>query len=752
MPSDMTSPQPADTQENVAPSSDDATPTLSNQKYGMFGGVFTPTLLTILGVIMYLRTGWVVGNAGLVGGLFIIGLSFVITAATALSMSSITTNIRIGAGGAYSIISQSLGLEVGGSVGIPLYLSQALAVTMYIFGFREGWLWLFPHHPALLVDLATFTVIFGIAYASAGLAFRVQYGILAIIIASLISVAAAAYTGSMQYSIEEVKLWGEFLGSPEDGYSGTSFWVVFAVFFPAATGIMAGANMSGELEDPRRSIPAGTLGAIAVSFVVYVLIAIWLARTASPQDLISNYTIMIDRAYWGPPVVAGLLGATFSSALASTVGAPRILQALGNHQILPNGDWIAARTDRGEPRNAILITGGIVLATLMVRDLNAIAPLITMFFLITYTMINFVVFTEQTLGLVSFRPLLQIPRTVSFLGVVGCLFAMFIVNPTFSLIALSVVVLFYGLLLRRSLATDVADVRSGLFVSLAEWAAKQVSDLSTSQERAWKPNLLVPVENTETLRGTFSLLEDIAAPKGSVKILGLSSEHAPENLSARIDDLTGAFRKRGVFASSTVIKADAFADGLTAGIQALRGAFFRPNILFLPQPDSASREQDYRTILTNLSDIPIGVLIYAAHPHAGLGQREQINIWIHDRSPDWSISMDIGNLDLPLLTAYKLSKNWDAQMRLLTVIDDPSERENARAFMETVTDLARMPGADIVVKQGAFEDAVPDAPQADLNMFGLTPEPDFDFMRSMVDQTRSSCLFVADSGQESALA
>jgi hypothetical protein len=329
---------------------------------------------------------------------------------------------------------------------------------------------------------------------------------------------------------------------------------------------------------------------------------------------------------------------------------------------------------------------------------------------------------------------------------------MFIVNPTFSLIALSVVVLFYGLLLRRSLATDVADVRSGLFVSLAEWAAKQVSELSTSQERAWKPNLLIPVESTETLRGTFSLLEQIAAPKGSVRLLGLASDHASENLSDQINDLTGAFRKRGVFASSTVIKADAFADGLTAGIQALRGAFFRPNMLFLTCPNSNTREQDYRTILDDLSDMPIGILIYAAHPHAGLGQREQINIWIHDRSPDWSISMDIGNLDLPLLTAYKLVQNWDAQMRLLTVVDDPSERENARAFMETVTNLARMPGAEVQVMEGAFRDAVPNAPQADLNIFGLPPGPDFDFMRSMVDQTRSSCLFVADSGQESALA
>ena len=117
--------------------------------FGTFGGVFTPTLLTILGVIMYLREGWVIGNAGLLGAWLIILISFMITGFTGFSLSSITTNIRIGPGGAFSVISQSLGLEVGGSIGIPLYLAQALAVSMYIFGFRAGWQWIFPGHPGL---------------------------------------------------------------------------------------------------------------------------------------------------------------------------------------------------------------------------------------------------------------------------------------------------------------------------------------------------------------------------------------------------------------------------------------------------------------------------------------------------------------------------------------------------------------------------------------------------------------------------
>jgi amino acid transporter len=726
------------------------------KKFGTFAGVFTPTLLTILGVIMYLRTGWVVGNAGVLGGLGVILLAFGITIATGLSMASITTNIRIGAGGAYSIISQSLGIEVGGSVGIPLYLSQALAVAMYVFGFREGWRFVFPDHPALAVDLAMFAVVFGIALVSASFAFRVQYAIMAVIAASLVSVAAAAFTGSMQYDLADVGLVGSYAGSPEDGFSGTTFWVVFAVFFPAATGIMAGANMSGDLKNPRRSIPVGTMAAIAVSLVIYLMLAYWLARSATPEELVSDYTIMIERAYWGPAVLAGLLGATFSSALASIVGAPRVLQALGAHAILPRGPWLAKRTPKGEPRHALYVTAAIVLAGLLLRDLNTIAPLITMFFLITYGMINFVVFVEGRLGLVSFRPLFSIPQSVPLLGLAGCLLAMFVVNPAFGLAAVVIVVVVYWLLIRRKIVAPYGDLRSGLFVAVAEWGAKRVREMAGQQTRAWKPNLLVPVEDASITRGHFSMIENIAFPKGSVKLVGLDTGAAAYGLG-RLPTLSYAFRRRGVFSSYTVIDTDDYGDGLVKSMQALRGAFFRPNVLFLPIPDAempgvAAREQAYRHAIEEAREQATGTLVYAPHPTAGLAQRQRINVWIHDRTPDWSISMDIGNLDLSLLIAFKLKRNWDGQIRLITVVGDERERAPAQRFLERLIDLARLPDAEPLAVHASFREFVLEAPRADVNLFGLQPVADFDLMRSLVRSMRSSALFVRDSGQESALA
>ena len=180
--------------------------------FGTFQGVFTPTVLTILGVIMYLRHPWVVGNAGVLGAALIVGIAVSITLFTSLSMASMTTNIRIESGGAFSLISQSLGLEIGGSIGIPLYFSQACVVAMYIFGFREGWLWIFPEHHPLLIDGITFGIVALIAGISADLAFKIQYLIMVIIFGSIISILLGLSQSTVSYN--QIEWLGSFEGAP----------------------------------------------------------------------------------------------------------------------------------------------------------------------------------------------------------------------------------------------------------------------------------------------------------------------------------------------------------------------------------------------------------------------------------------------------------------------------------------------------------------------------------------------------------
>ena len=722
------------------------------KKFGTFGGVFTPTLLTILGVIMYLRMGWVVGNAGLLGAWFIIIISFLITLCTALSMSAITTNIRIGAGGAYAIISQALGLEVGGSLGIPRYVSQGLAVTMYIFGFREGWLGIFPGHDPFLVDIIAFAALIAIAYISADLAIKTQFIIMIVIILSLVSIVMAAYHGSMHIQGDEALRWGSFKGSPENDFGGSSFWIVFAVFFPAATGIMAGANMSGELKNPKKSIPQGTLWAIGVSFVIYMVLAYWLARSATEQELISNYNIIIEKSYFGPLVIAGILGATFSSALASIVGSSRILFAMGEHKVLPYSNFLAGKSANGQPRNAMIVTGIMIFATMLLRDLNAVAPLVTLFFLITYAMINIVVIIEQRLGLISYRPIFKVNKWIPWVGLFSSVMAMFIINPTISLVSIIIVFVVYWFLSRQNLETPFEDVRSGLFVSFAEWAAKHTWGMKKMQQRAWKPNLMVPVRDIVGAKGNFQFLRNIAAPKGSIKLLGIVPQEEGEALVNELQSLSEAFYAKGVFSSWTVIHSDDFAKGVNYGNQALRGAFFRPNIVFLNLQQHDDFENEIRPVIKESVRLEIGVLLFSSHPTALLGQRNLINVWVSDRRGNWELGWDIGSLDLSTLVAYKLKKNWEARIRMIMVVRNAEEEKNAMEFLKSLINLARLPETLIEVHVGNFREIVENVPKADLNIFGMDENFQFDFVQEMTRKTRSSCLFVKDSGHESILA
>ncbi len=737
------------------------------KKFGTFSGVFRPAVMTIVGVIMFMREGWVVGNAGLIGALVIIALAYVIVTTTALSMSCIVTNVRIGAGGAFAMITKSLGLEVGGAVGIPLFLAQALAGTMYIFGFRQGLTWVFADQITTLtvagggvfsigaimlcLDLIAFALMFSLAYISTTATFRVQYIVMVLVIIGLGSFYSVAFFP--ERLIVEPTLFGEFVGSKESGFAGTSFWNVFAIFFPAATGIMIGASMSGDLKDPRRNIPRGTLMALGASATIYITVAYLLSRIATVEELTSNYNVMMDKAVWPTWVWVALLGATFSAGASCLVGAPRILQALGEHKILPKGRWVAKLSPNGEPRRALLLTGAVMLAGILVRDLNMIAPMITMFFLITYLVTNLVVVVEQGLGMVSFRPTFRIWRGVPVLGTLSCLFAMFIINPVLGLTSVAMVMGFYFYLTRLQIPSEQGDMRSGLFVSLAEWAAKHTYNLPNSNERAWKPNLLIPFSDHREIRGEFQLVRDLTYPKGSITLLGLTPETGDDEIKRALPHLGNDFMKEGVFSRWAQVGFNASWEAIGIVMQTLKGTFFKPNILFLRQPKNNDITTDqFQELIDMGRSQNMGVLVFVDEPVAGLGQKQSINVWVRDQSPDWEISMDLGNIDLALLTAYKLAENWDAQIRVVTAIPKPKHLEAATRFLENMLDLARLLDIEIVVETTDFKTALNNAPRADLDLFGLPDPVDFDFMQDVMKARRSACMFVKDSGDENILA
>lgn len=718
---------------------------------GTFRGVYRPTVLTILGLMMYVREGWVVGQAGLLGAVIIILATFLITGTTALSLSSITTNIHIGAGGVFSIISKSLGLETGGSIGVPLYLGQALSGALYIYGFTEGWLYLFPEHSQWLVAYSVFLVAMGAVLVSSKFAFRLQGLVMFVIVLSLASIVLGVSELGGQ-PIRSPQLWGTF----ED----TSFWTLFAIFFPGGTGIMVGASMSGTLDDPRRSIPRGTLAAVGTALIVYLGMAVWFSVMASPEELRANRLIVIERAAVSELVLAGLLASTFTATISTIVAAPQVLQALAEQNIVPRSPWLSDRTDDGDPRNAMYITGLLVALTMLLGSLDAVAVLITMFFLLIYLTINVVITIEQGLGLISFRPVFRIPIWVPIVGAISCTFALFVINPTFALVALTISLSIYMYLVGRRLETPWQTVRSGIFVSLADWAFKKVArSLDEPNERSWKPDLLVPVTSREQLDGIFRFLRLLAEPKGSIKIVGVlldgETKAHDRPVSAhgfdRLDRVTKIFHAEQLLATSTIIEASSLLHGVRMSASVLRGSAFRPNILF-----GMAHRYDQDTLegyVEVAEDQEMGMALLYEHPEASLGQERRVNIWITDQSPEWKLGLRLPNLDLSILLGLQVHQKWHGTMRLVTVCGEADEVPEARAYHQRLIEDARLPThTQSVVMDSRFRDKIVEAPGADLNILGLAREVDKALLEEIVFKTRSTCLFVRDSGRESALA
>ena len=711
------------------------------QKFGTFHGVFRPTLLTIIGVMLYLREGWLVGNAGLFGAILVILTAYFITGTTALSISSITSNTRVGAGGVFSLVSQSLGLEMGGAIGIPLYLAQGLSAAMYIHGFIEGWYFLFPAHQIFqpYIILILFTTAFLLVFISTKLAFKVQLLVMLLIAGALLSM----YAGAQETNRLNPQVWGS--------YTDTSFWGLFAVFFPAATGIMVGASMSGSLQNPKISIPVGTMGAWLTSLAIYLLAAVFYSMVASPEELRAVKTIGLEKSKWPQLVALGLICSCFTATLSSLAAAPRVLQALAEHKIVPGHGWLK-REKNGEPQTAMLFTGAMVLIASLAGDLNTIARILTMFFLLTYLTINVVLFIEQSLNLISFRPEFRIPRIVPILGSISCLTAIIIISPLTGLISISIIIALYIYLDRRQLETPWETVHSGLLVSIANWAAKKVCvSQNKAPKRSWKPDIMVPVENDTFFEGQFRLLKALCHPQGSVQAVGLVYDQEKQSRLRHLEQLIHDMQKENIFASTSTMQAQNYEIALRAAASVMNGSFFHPNTIF--ETIDYRTQEELQALLNIARSHSMAAVLMARHPTSGLGRERTIILWVRDQSPDWKLDMTRANLDYAILLSYQLQKNWNADVRLLCVVEKEENKQVATRFLKSLMDVTRMSSnIKIHVSHGQFMEYLCTAPRADLNIFGVSHEVNREMMLNLMKTSRSSCLFVMDSGNESALA
>ncbi|WP_121970080.1 amino acid permease [Leptolyngbya sp. BC1307] len=713
---------------------------------GTFGGVFTPSILTILGVIMYLRFGWVVGQVGLWPTLLIVTIATSITFLTALSISAIATDKVIRAGGAYFMISRSLGIETGGAVGIPLYFAQALSVALYTIGFAESVNTIFPNLTIVPVALITTVLVTALALISAEAAIKAQYVIMAAIAISLVALFFGHdVTIDPSDAINAAKV-------PKVG-----FWAVFAVFFPAVTGIMAGVNMSGDLKDPIRSIPRGTLAAVAVGYVIYMAIPyILVSRTPTAYNALLNPDMLVMKRiaiggqYLIDSIVLGVWGATLSSAIGSILGAPRILQALARDNILPRPlRWLGkGNGPTDDPRYGTLFTLGIVLAVVSLGSLDAIAPVLSMFFLTTYTVLNIAAGIEGFLQSPSFRPTFKVPWSLSLLGAIGCIAVMFLINPVATIVALIIVGLIYFWLERRQIESTWGDVRQGVWMTIVRTALLNIDD--NADPKNWRPHLLV-LSGTPTKR--WYLIEIARAfthNRGLItvaSVLPSGSRSIAQQEKAEVT-LRDFLDRKGVQAFAKIITADDPFTGAQKLIEAYGMGPLVPNTVLLGDTENPEIEsiERYCNTIRICHEAQRNVIIFRGEkneaddtesflpPMFVRDEKRQIDVW-------WGGLQSNGGL--MLILAYLLRTSWlwrAAEIRLKLVVPNQAAAEAAQTNMESLTSSLRIGAtSEIILAEDRPFDAIlqKSSAAADLVFLGIAvPSEDFpQYYQTLRDRT-----------------
>ena len=412
--------------------------------------VYFTVASTILGAILFLRFGAAVGTLGFWGAIFIVILGHLITVPTALAISEIATNTRVEGGGEYFIISRSFGLKIGSTIGIAFYFSQAVSIAFYIIAFTEafapifGWI-----HTQFNLELprqvisvpALGTLAYIMLKKGSGSGLKMLYIVTIVLAVSLLFFFAGKPIDSGESASHIFS--GNF-----GFFNGNRFFVMFAICFPAFTGMTAGVGLSGDLRNPGKSIPLGTMGGTITGLIIYLLVIWKLSVSASQADLTGDQLIMSRIAVFGAIVIPiGLAAATLSSAIGSILVAPRTLQALANDKSFPSGRFnrflAKGKGENREPVNASFITVIIAFIFVLMGDIDAVAQIISMFFLITYGTLCLISFLNHFGSPPSYRPRFKSKWYFSLGGFLLSVWVMFKINPLYTLIAYIIIVIFY---------------------------------------------------------------------------------------------------------------------------------------------------------------------------------------------------------------------------------------------------------------------------------------------------------------------
>jgi amino acid transporter len=682
-------------------------PVVKQKKFNTFAGVFMPSLLTILGAVMYFIVPQVLGGVGLIKTILIILLAHTVTIATAFSISAIATNIQVRGGGLYYLISRSLGAEFGGSLGIQLYLAQTIASSFYAIAFARGisiilisfGMVIAESHIAL-ISIALFGLM---VFIGAKFVVKIQYFIFAAIALSLVSI----FLGPQTVSVSNMVFTS----------SALSFWVAFAMFFPAVTGIDAGVGMSGELKDPRKSLVKGTFYAIFITLAVYLALVLKLALTASPDVLFTNPQIIQQIALFSPLVLLGIVMATSSSALSSLMTAPRCLVAMTEDKVLPKFlKFLGKKSgENGEPRVAIGLSLMIAAGVILLGSLEYVAIVVAMFFLSVYGWINGSAFFEKISGNPSYRPTFNAPLLISFYGMIAAYGVMFLFNPVLMFVVILIQALLFYLLYRSSKSMKIEGVWSGVLFQLTKkllgWMGRSVKS-----RKNWRPTIMAFSTKPLNDHPLSKFLDWIGSKSSMTRLYLLRKGKVDDNLEENIQaqrSMEAYIHKNNLDIFPRTVLTDNFQTTMENLVQAGTVANVPLNTVLIDF-DNKLKVNELMQTLT-----PLNKNLIIMRNQTGFTNFQRIDIW-------WS-SKKNGNLMLLLAHLISNSKQWrskGAMINVFTIVDDKKKQKSEIQQFERIMKQSRIENLETKVIEAKKKDIKKvinsTSFDADLVMLGLT--------------------------------
>ncbi|KAL0228603.1 hypothetical protein RCL1_004746 [Eukaryota sp. TZLM3-RCL] len=510
--------------------------------------VFVPTILSMYCVVVFLRLSWVLGQAGLIQAVGMTLLAGGITFLTLLSISSIATNGKMKGGGAYYLISRTLGPEFGGAIGILFYLANAFAVVLYTLGLTDQIVYNYPmlnlinsgdaefdlkwtkfaiSSILVFVNLVLCLIGAGVFLKSISLIFYLVAGAIVLFLVSLFVKSPDPLKGFTSWSVNT------FLTNVKPGYSEVAdspgvfytFTAVFLINFPSVTGILSGTNMSGDLKDPASAIPKGSISAWFTAIISYIVLYVALAFTTTRQVKYENYFLIQDLTVYPLVVAIASYSVLFGSALSSLAGSARVLQALSRDNLIPLLKPFSFGSKRGdEPYLGLLLTWVIAQVSFLFGSVDSVAKLDSMFFLLSYAFVNVACFMLRITGSPNFRPTFKyFHSSVGFIGGVACVVIMILSGFTYALLSITLMIVVFFVIHYKASVTAFNDLNGDISQALLFHTVRKYLLRLDDQKihvKYWRPQVLAVFRKPEELSSLNVIHFGNHLKKGGVYIVG----------------------------------------------------------------------------------------------------------------------------------------------------------------------------------------------------------------------------------------